>query len=262
MTSAPGSTKSTPAARPPRMPCRSQPIYVASFCASGPGKSTQKLSACRKRLSSSHFFSSTTTRCMIAICPAGPPKLMKPSFSQKRSASANETPRLGLELACRDRVLEVVRIEAVEALSAVLRLRVHQEADRGSARAGQLDVVRLVVGEPVHLPGAEELLPHWRHDGIGERGRLRLLFQHHLAHVRRVDRNPAVADEENFGAAMLRFGDVRRAGAEAAVAELALRHAQAVDVARRNVHRTAKADHQRVQIGALARQVAALEHCL
>src|SRR5262245_13139388 len=26
---------------------------------------------------------------MIAICPAGPPKLMKPSFSQKRSASAN-----------------------------------------------------------------------------------------------------------------------------------------------------------------------------
>jgi len=27
---------------------------------------------------------------MIAICPAGPPKLTKPSFSQKRSASANE----------------------------------------------------------------------------------------------------------------------------------------------------------------------------
>src|SRR5688572_33001773 len=28
---------------------------------------------------------------MIAICPAGPPKLMKPSLSQKRNASANET---------------------------------------------------------------------------------------------------------------------------------------------------------------------------
>jgi hypothetical protein len=26
---------------------------------------------------------------MIAICPAGPPKLMKPSFSQKRSASTS-----------------------------------------------------------------------------------------------------------------------------------------------------------------------------
>ena len=28
---------------------------------------------------------------MIAICPAGPPKLMKPSFSQKRNASRNGT---------------------------------------------------------------------------------------------------------------------------------------------------------------------------
>src|SRR5258705_12909531 len=28
---------------------------------------------------------------MIAICPAGPPKLMKPSLSQKRNASAKET---------------------------------------------------------------------------------------------------------------------------------------------------------------------------
>jgi hypothetical protein len=26
---------------------------------------------------------------MIAICPAGPPKLMNPSFSQKRKASEN-----------------------------------------------------------------------------------------------------------------------------------------------------------------------------
>jgi hypothetical protein len=29
---------------------------------------------------------------MIAICPAGPPKLMKPSFSQNRNASAKLTP--------------------------------------------------------------------------------------------------------------------------------------------------------------------------
>src|SRR5438067_12324043 len=48
----------------------------------------QKLSAWRKRCSSIHFFSSTITRCMIAICPAGPPKLMKPSFTQKANASA------------------------------------------------------------------------------------------------------------------------------------------------------------------------------
>src|SRR5439155_10179316 len=45
----------------------------------------------RKRLSSIHFFSSTRTRCMIAIWPAGPPKLMKPSFSQKASASEKVT---------------------------------------------------------------------------------------------------------------------------------------------------------------------------
>src|SRR3982751_972674 len=89
MTSAPGRTKRVPAASPPRVPCRSHPTYVASLVASGPGRSTEKLSACRKRLSSIHFFSSTSTRCMIAICPAGPPKLMKPSFSQKASAAEN-----------------------------------------------------------------------------------------------------------------------------------------------------------------------------
>src|SRR6476661_5995836 len=30
---------------------------------------------------------------MIAICPAGPPKLMKPSFTQNRSASPKDTDR-------------------------------------------------------------------------------------------------------------------------------------------------------------------------
>ena len=34
---------------------------------------------------------STSSACMIAICPAGPPKLMKPNFSQKRKASRKET---------------------------------------------------------------------------------------------------------------------------------------------------------------------------
>src|SRR5262249_39368262 len=62
-----------------------------SFCASGPGSSMQKLSACRKRGSSIHFFSSIMTRCIIAICPAGPPKLMQPIFSQTRKNS----PKLG-----------------------------------------------------------------------------------------------------------------------------------------------------------------------
>src|SRR5258708_18407964 len=149
MTSAPGSTNRIPAARPPRTPCRSQPIYVASFCASGPGSSTQKLSACRKRLSSIHFFSSTTTRCMIAICPAGPPKLMKPSFSQKRNASEKGITAadlladdLRLQLARGDGVLEVVRIEAVEALLARLGLRIHQERDCRPVRSWKLQILR------------------------------------------------------------------------------------------------------------------------
>src|SRR4051812_18947606 len=47
----------------------------------------QKLSACRKRGSSIHFFSSTSMRCIMAIWPAGPPKLMQPIFSQTRNAS-------------------------------------------------------------------------------------------------------------------------------------------------------------------------------
>src|SRR6187401_1938694 len=51
----------------------------------------QKFSACRKRASSTHFFSSTSVRCMSAICPAGPPKLMQPILSHKRKAS----PKLG-----------------------------------------------------------------------------------------------------------------------------------------------------------------------
>src|SRR5450755_3872781 len=47
----------------------------------------QKLSACRNRASSTHFFSSTTTRCIRAICAAGPPKLMQPILSQTLKAS-------------------------------------------------------------------------------------------------------------------------------------------------------------------------------
>ena len=36
-------------------------------------------------------FSSTKVRCMMAICPAGPPKLMKPSLNQNRRASQKGT---------------------------------------------------------------------------------------------------------------------------------------------------------------------------
>ncbi|MET3474196.1 hypothetical protein ABIC38_000446 [Variovorax sp. 1126] len=50
----------------------------------------QKFRACRKRFSLIQRRRSTSSACMIAICPAGPPKLMKPSLSQKRNASEKE----------------------------------------------------------------------------------------------------------------------------------------------------------------------------
>jgi hypothetical protein len=46
----------------------------------------QKLRAWRKRRSEIQRRLSTSSSCMIAICPAGPPKLIIPSFSQNRNA--------------------------------------------------------------------------------------------------------------------------------------------------------------------------------
>src|SRR5690606_18825306 len=45
----------------------------------------------RKRRSLSQRRRSTSSSCMMAICPAGPPKLMNPSLSQKRSACQKGT---------------------------------------------------------------------------------------------------------------------------------------------------------------------------
>src|SRR6266446_3757847 len=66
---------------------------MASCCASGPGSSMQKLSACRNRDWLIHFFFSTSSACIIAIWPVGPPNEMKPSFNQNWSASRNDGAR-------------------------------------------------------------------------------------------------------------------------------------------------------------------------
>src|SRR5436190_12913322 len=47
----------------------------------------QKFSACRKRASSIHFFSSTSTRCIMAIWPAGPPNDRQPILAHTVKAS-------------------------------------------------------------------------------------------------------------------------------------------------------------------------------
>src|SRR5829696_4040380 len=51
----------------------------------------QKLSVLRYWPPETQRFFSTSSRCIIAICPAGPPKLMKPSFTQNQNASQNPT---------------------------------------------------------------------------------------------------------------------------------------------------------------------------
>ena len=55
----------------------------------------------RKRCSSIHFFSSTSVRCMRAICPAGPPKLMSPIRAQTRSASCERRGLRGADVGAR-----------------------------------------------------------------------------------------------------------------------------------------------------------------
>jgi hypothetical protein len=48
-----------------------------------------KFSASTNVRSGTHWRRCTTSRCRIAICPAGPPNEMKPSVVQNRAASAN-----------------------------------------------------------------------------------------------------------------------------------------------------------------------------
>src|SRR5437667_10225915 len=65
------------------------------------------------------------------------------------SCGSTRAASLGFDLARGDRVLEVVRIEAVEPVARRFGLRIHEESDAPADRTRQLDVVRLVIGEPV-----------------------------------------------------------------------------------------------------------------
>src|SRR5262245_27289243 len=106
-----------------------------------------------------------------------------PPVASRPSQSAGEFTR-------RYAVLELVRIERIEEALAGLRLRVHQERDRGLLRAGQLDVVRIVEGNPVTLPGAEQRLARRRDLGVRQGEVARRFLQHDLAYVGGIDRRP------------------------------------------------------------------------
>src|SRR5258705_642288 len=161
------------------------------------------------------------------------------------------------ELARGDLVPEAVRIQAVLARLTRLRLRVHEEGHRVVPRAEQLDVVRVVVGEPVHLPLAEELRARLLRRRVVERDAAPLL-QHDLADVGRVHRHPAVAGGVKLGPAVLRPWDL--AGLTQALELRGVRRAHAVDVAGPDARRAREPHDERTEVRALAAQVAGLEH--
>jgi len=51
----------------------------------------QKFNVLKYWPSETHRFLSTNSLCMMAIWPAGPPKLMNPSFTQNQKASQKPT---------------------------------------------------------------------------------------------------------------------------------------------------------------------------
>src|SRR5580704_14969125 len=67
-------------------------------------------------------------------------------------------PSLAVKLARVDCVAECGRVEAVDPFSATLPIRVHKKRNRCLGRTRQCHVVAMIVGDPVHFPGAEQRL--------------------------------------------------------------------------------------------------------
>src|SRR6266700_3686530 len=86
------------------------------------------------------------------------------------------------------------------------------------------------------------------------------LLEHNLPHVCGIDRNPAVAAKIHFRTAMLRFRHLLRRSAEALVSQLGLRNSNAVHVAGGKARSAREANVKRIEIGALAAQIARLQH--
>src|SRR6185295_13402543 len=101
-----------------------------------------------------------------ASAPAAPHASIPKAKTPAASAGVHFTRMRSGDLARGHRVLEIVRIERVEAAVGGLALRIHEKPDLPLGRLGQRDVVRIVVGEPVHFPGAEEALARGNHHGI------------------------------------------------------------------------------------------------
>src|SRR6516165_9092595 len=75
----------------------------------------------------------------------------------------------GRNFPCLYFIFEVVRIESVEAALCRFRLRIHQESNRSTFRAGKGNIVREVVSHPVHFPEPEQLGARAFHHIVVER---------------------------------------------------------------------------------------------
>ena len=92
----------------------------------------------------------------------------------------------------------------------------------------------------------------------GKRLSRQVLFQHNFAHVRRIDRQPTIAVEINFGAAMLRAGDI--VGPAETLEFARVRHPNAVDIPGRKSRGTSQPDVERIQVGAFTAEITGFEH--
>src|SRR5258707_5450750 len=117
---------------------------------------------------------------MIAIWPVGPPKLMKPSFSQKRSASEKEIIRGPLMAQCRQARVPAalyrhhLNVDAVQALQRLGADHLLRRADlqraplaeqEGAVRAQQR-VVRIVAREENRDAGRSQLRDFSEHPDL------------------------------------------------------------------------------------------------
>src|SRR5580700_3276820 len=112
---------------------------------------------------------------------------------------------LRLNLLRGNRISKSLRGERVLATVRRFGIGIHKKTNRSFFLLRQGEVTRVVEADPIHLPISEQAFPQ-RLDLVTVNWDL--LFENDLAHICRVDREPASSLNEDFGPTMLRLGDV------------------------------------------------------
>src|SRR5580704_18417821 len=162
---------------------------------------------------------------------------------------------LRLNLLRGNRISKSLRGERVLATVRRFGIGIHKKTNRSFFLLRQGEVTRVVEADPIHLPISEQAFPQ-RLDLVTVNWDL--LFENDLAHICRVDREPASSLNEDFGPTMLRLGDV--AGLAERFRHLRVGDADAEEIARRQPGSPREANVQRVYIRALAAEIARLQH--